>query len=113
MPRLSRRHYRLQEDRGGASVTLGRGVVPPAVRGTEDQVGKVPTDAAERTLSGPHCDAAWGWYRSREDGGGPGVAHASVRERSPAVPGTSILLQAVCPEFRRRGKSVARPDKER
>ncbi|KRY45626.1 Transposon Ty3-G Gag-Pol polyprotein [Trichinella britovi] len=43
------------------------------------------------TLPGPHRDAAWGWYRSREDGGGPGVAHASVRERSPAVPGTGDL----------------------
>ncbi|KRX51354.1 RNA-directed DNA polymerase -like protein [Trichinella sp. T9] len=84
-----------------------RGAVPPAVRGTEDQAGEVPTDAAERTLPGPHRDAAWGWYQSREDGGVPGVAHASVRERSPAVPGTGILLQAICLKFRRRERSGA------
>ncbi|KRX74111.1 Retrovirus-related Pol polyprotein from transposon 17.6 [Trichinella sp. T6] len=61
MPRLSRRHYRLWEDKGGASGTTERGVVQPAVRETEDHAGKVPTDAAERTLPGPHCDAAWDW----------------------------------------------------
>ncbi|XP_003369373.1 reverse transcriptase family protein [Trichinella spiralis] len=105
VPRLSRRYYRLREDRRGAPGTLGRGAVPPAVRRTEDQAEEVPTDATERTLPGPHCDAAWDWYRSRVDGGGPGVAHASVRERSPAVPGTSILLR----RFVRNFAGVANP----
>ncbi|XP_003369349.1 zinc knuckle protein [Trichinella spiralis] len=105
VPRLSRRYYRLREDRRGAPGTVGRGAVPPAVRRTEDQAEEVPTDATERTLPGPHCDAAWDWYRSRVDGGGPGVAHASMRERSPAVPGTSILLR----RFVRNFAGVANP----
>ncbi|KRX83645.1 RNA-directed DNA polymerase -like protein [Trichinella sp. T6] len=49
---------------------------------------------------------------SREDGGGPGEVHASVPEGSPAVSGTGVLLQEVCQEFRRRGESIASPDKE-
>ncbi|KRZ87955.1 hypothetical protein T08_1930 [Trichinella sp. T8] len=66
-----------------------------------------------RRVPGPRCDAAWGWYRSRENGGGPGEAHASVPEGSPGVSGTGVLLQEVCQEFRRRGESIASPDKER
>ncbi|KRX37052.1 Transposon Ty3-G Gag-Pol polyprotein [Trichinella murrelli] len=46
-----------------------------------------------RRVPGPRCDAAWGWYRSREDGGGPGEDHASVPEGSPGVSGTGVLLQ--------------------
>ncbi|KRY45127.1 hypothetical protein T03_15390 [Trichinella britovi] len=109
VPRLSRRYYRLRDDRGGAPGTHGRGAVPPAVRGTEDQAGEVPTDAAECTLPGPHCDAAWGWYRSREDGGVPGVAHASVREGSPAVSGTGVLLQAEEEAFARLKDALVSP----
>ncbi|XP_003367423.1 conserved hypothetical protein, partial [Trichinella spiralis] len=66
-----------------------------------------------RHVLGPRRHAAWVAYRSREDGGGPGVAHSSVPEGSPAVSGTGVLLQAVCQEFHRRGESIAHPDKER
>ncbi|KRZ63045.1 Retrovirus-related Pol polyprotein from transposon 17.6 [Trichinella nativa] len=34
------------QHKGGAFGALGKGAVPPAVRGTEDQASKVPTDAA-------------------------------------------------------------------
>ncbi|KRX86672.1 hypothetical protein T4E_5352 [Trichinella pseudospiralis] len=41
------------------------------------------------------------------------VVHAPVREGGTAILGASLLLQVVCPEFRRRGNCVARLYKER
>ncbi|KRX85244.1 Retrovirus-related Pol polyprotein from transposon [Trichinella sp. T6] len=83
VPRLSRRHHRLREDRRGAPRALGRSAVPPTVSGAEDQAREVPTNAAERTLPGPRRNAARDWYRPREDSSCPKVAHAPMRVANP------------------------------